>query len=122
MYKQLTRLQELREAEKDERWRAQYQEDIAAFELEIVDAKDEVRYIAHQAKYALHDLEKQRDELEDQLEAAERHAEVAGEDDELFQGETVDELAHALKAKKHEIELAKDDLPPEIAEMDMKNF
>merc|ERR1719163_1551931 len=122
MYKQLTRLQELREAEKDERWRAQYKEDIEAFEQEIVDAKDQVRYIAHQAKYALHDLEKQRDELEDQLEAAERHAEVAGENDELFQGETVDELAHALHAKKHEIDLAKDDLPPEIAEMDMKNF
>merc|ERR1719409_1702687 len=122
MYKQLQRLTELRESEKDERWRAQYKEDIAAFEQEIVDAKDQVRYIAHQAKYALHDLEKQRDELEDQLEAAEHHAEVAGDDDELFDGESVEMLAHALKAKKHEIDLAKDDLPPEIAEMDMKNF
>merc|ERR1719163_741966 len=73
MYKQLQRLQDLREAEKDERWRAQYKEDIAAFELEIVDAKDKVRYEAH-------------------------------------------------VAKKHEIDLAKDDLPPEIAEMEMKNF
>merc|ERR1719506_3360034 len=85
-------------------------------------AKVEVRYEAHVAKHALHALEKQRDELEDQFEAAEHHAEVAGDDDELFQGEGIEEIAHALEAKKHEIAVAKSNLPPEIAEMEMKNF
>merc|ERR1719502_2596400 len=122
MYKQLQRLQDLREAEKDERWRAQYKEDIAAFELEIVDAKDKVRYEAHVAKHELHELEKQRDELEDQLEAAEHHAMVAGDDDELFDGDSIHMLEQALKAKKHEIARDKELLPPEIAEMAMKNF
>merc|ERR1719502_1675181 len=122
MYKQLQRLQDLREAEKDERWRAQYKEDIAAFELEIVDAKDKVRYEAHQAKKALHELEKQRDELEDQLEAAEHHATVAGADDEMFDGETIGMIAAALEAKKKEIARDMDLLPPEIAQMAMKNF
>merc|ERR1719502_376998 len=122
MYKQLQRLQDLREAEKDERWRAQYKEDIAAFELEIVDAKDKVRYEAHVAKHELHELEKQRDELEDQLEAAEHHAMVAGDDDELFDGDSIHMLEKALKAKKHEIARDKELLPPEIAEMAMKNF
>merc|ERR1719502_222895 len=111
MYKQLQRLQDLREAEKDERWRTQYKEDIEAFEEEIVDAKDKVRYEAHQAKKALHELEKQRDELEDQLEAAEHHATVAGADDEMFDGETIGMIAAALEAKKKEIARDMDLLP-----------
>merc|ERR1719409_2085361 len=122
MYKQLERLQSLREAEKDERWRAQYKEDVESFQKEIFDAKDKVRYAAHEAKYALHELEKQRDQLEDQLEAAEHHSLVAGVNNELFDGESVLQLAKALDAKKDEVNAAKDDLPAEIAEMKMKNF
>jgi tetratricopeptide (TPR) repeat protein len=122
MYKQLDRLSELRESEKDERWRAQYKEDIKSFQVEIVDAKDKVRFEAHRAKKELHELEKQRDELEDQLEAAEHHALVAGKDDEMFDGETITMIAQALEAKKKEIDHDVALLPPEIAKMAMKNF
>jgi len=110
----------LREAEKDERWRAQFKEDIASYALEIIDEKDLIRFKAHAAKRAMHKLEDKRNQLEEVLKHAETEAEIA--EDKNAAMAAVKAATEELEEMQAQVDQAVDDLPSEIAKMKLANF